>query len=247
VPIKSPPRHRSAFTLIELLVVIAIIAILAALLLPGLSLAKSEGQSTACKSNLRELGLALNLYVSDAQRYPLYLSVATPGFAVQKYWDGAILPYTSKSRGVFTCPANTSAVVWSNFIGQVEPSPNPNYGYNAAGTGQYQSTHLGLDGGSAPLRENQILVPSDMITICDATNSGPLTTGGDHDADDPVTYVNLLVQMSPPRHNKGANAVFCDGHVEYAKLTTWIARTGIARQRWNNDHQPHPETWYLDP
>jgi prepilin-type N-terminal cleavage/methylation domain-containing protein/prepilin-type processing-associated H-X9-DG protein len=230
-------QGRGGFTLIELLVVIALIAILAALLLPALARAKAAGQSAKCKSNLHQIGIALGLYTLDFRKYPLLRTGGLP-VSAPIYWDAMLLPMAGNSRGVFLCPSDSTNTDWANQLSGW--TPNPDYGYNSAGTGSYRQEALGLDGGSRYLPENEVAVPSDMVASCDATN---WPSGADPDS---LRWSNLLGAMVL-RHNGGANAVFCDAHVEYGKWTSWLRKTETARRRWNNDHQPHPETWGNNP
>ena len=77
-------KAKCAFTLIELLVVIAIIAILAALLLPALSKAKSKAISSKCISNLRQIAIALQMYIEDNENSlpgPCYEGVSRQYYA----------------------------------------------------------------------------------------------------------------------------------------------------------------------
>lgn len=62
-------KKKTGFTLIELLVVIAIIAILAALLLPALDRAKTQARQSVCMSNLKQLGIAVGMYLNDFNEY----------------------------------------------------------------------------------------------------------------------------------------------------------------------------------
>lgn len=81
---------RKAFTLIELLVVIAIIAILAAILFPVFALAKAAAQSIVCVGNMKQVGTAVSLYLTDHDnRYFGAIEYeAIPGMAPQKPWIG---------------------------------------------------------------------------------------------------------------------------------------------------------------
>lgn len=102
------PAATEGFTLIELLVVIAIIAILAALLLPGLAKAKSQAKRIQCVSNLRQWNVAFNLYCSDFHDSMPMGWDAPAGSLAGGEWSLALQPYINTNNNVCLCPNATT-------------------------------------------------------------------------------------------------------------------------------------------
>ncbi|MCB1125029.1 MAG: DUF1559 domain-containing protein [Verrucomicrobiae bacterium] len=122
--VTSRPPTRAGFTLVELLVVVAVLGVLAAMLLPALASAKEAGRRAACVSNLRQIGIALHAYASDAgDRIPygpkappftnpanFYPSTGAPTSLISM-WGGRpvglglmLADYLASQPGVLFCP-----------------------------------------------------------------------------------------------------------------------------------------------
>ena len=104
-------KKTTGFTLIELLVVIAIIAILAAILFPVFAKARNRARQTACLSNMKQLALAIQMYLGD---WDGFYPMATGDFAqgvddAEPHIGSALLPYVENNFGLWRCPIDNIA------------------------------------------------------------------------------------------------------------------------------------------
>jgi len=182
-------KLRTAFTLIELLIVVPVLGVLMALLIQMLSSAKAQSNSTICKNHLRQMGMALQMYVHDHDsKYPYWVNPydssldGAIGAVNTRYWWAKLLPYypIKWTDPAYHCPGYQGAIT-----GELHPFPPfGSYAYNAigvSGAGGFESASHGIHYSpdirfglgpptyrSSPrpaVSEAQIRVPSEMFAI----------------------------------------------------------------------------------
>lgn len=210
-------KRYKGFTLIELLVVIAIIAILAAILFPILTSAKRTALGAKCASNLRQVGTATAMYMSDnGNRYPPYIVKDSHGTTSNAgAWYTAARMY-SKTDLVSRCPLDKDK--------NGSDSSAPDYWRNAytdywAGLASY-NTYV------PPPLETELVYKRNTVYLMD----GPVgskegaTINAQHNWYGPPTSWEPDFQASidaEKRHGGGANVLFLDWHVKLVKPHEW--------------------------
>jgi len=229
---------RPAFTLIELLVVVAIIAVLISILLPALQNAREAARQTACASNLRQVGINLQMYMSDFEGWmPGSLnggaSYPGPGWwtALANYMPSYKDTYPGTTHGnvILLCPNNKT----NSFTNYGPVVGNATY-YGPCAGGQASST-----ASSKYLMREQMLqrlakVPYDRIPYwLEIENSGS-SYGVSTSGMSPLGYANNLYRdiHGGASADPGSNVLFCDGRVKGIPKTEWSNNGGPAINHW---------------
>jgi len=261
-----------AFTLIELLAAVVIIGMLAALLLPALSFARFQGRNTICRNNLRQMGLALELYATTFDAYPPFASPVEGQSTNTWYrWDMLLVHLAAPTRYVVPFSTSGSAAPSRSFlcpllvIGPRENLLNPSgpawdsaYRYNSTGVAPFFN-RLGIGGTEivfpllAPVKQSDLVAPSEIFSLGD-----PLTRSPDPKRDgsyDPSLCRLRPQPLAPPfpdartvtvyrNHRNRYNRLLCDGHLEVEDCNKPYLDTDAYLSRWNIDHEPHRDLWH---
>ncbi len=203
---------KKKFTLIELLVVIAIIAILAAMLLPALNRARASAQAVKCLNNLKQNGLAFQLYAGDFNSLWIMRDLAYGGS--NSRWQRVMWNYNYLTGRTEACPI-------SDGIGATTPNSWVAYGGVLGNTisgnapqldSEQKRAWLELTGERYFWNTGAIRKSSEFVMLADSTYRTQILSGVYKNMPDIHVHDNDAEGVIFPAHNGKSNMLFADGH-----------------------------------
>ncbi len=221
--------HRSlAFTLIELLVVIASIGVLSAMLLPALARARSAARRTACNNNVRQMGLAMQLYWNENDGNCFRLSEGATNHGTL-WWFGWLDDSQPEGERPFDLATGKLHPYLNGSEARLCPTLHPvpprfklkatsvvcSYGYNG---------FLSAPAGPPPVKANRIAHPGTTALFADAAQANDFQAPASHT--NPMLeewyFLDAATNFASTgyyghghfRHAQKANVTFADGHVD---------------------------------
>lgn len=218
-PSNHATSRSNAFTLVELLVVIGIIALLIAMIMPALAVARDSAKRVQCLSNLRQMVIAANAYaVTYRGSYPIAYYTASEGTTIYNYsWDMTIISSPAQptqivpgilwqGRGTLQiqqCPAYEKRTT------SVDPYTGYNYNTSYIGHGQFERI-------VAPTKMSAVRKPSETVIFGDGQYAGGANKYMRAPFPNPADqlFVGRWAGTQGFRHRRMTNVAFCDGHAE---------------------------------
>jgi prepilin-type processing-associated H-X9-DG protein len=225
-----------AFTLVEILVVIGIIGILIAILLPALSKARGAAKTLQCLSNLRQLGLATEMYAGEHRGY---LPYPTTTLGEQLLWFNVLDPYLQavaqdNRTGVAagrTYKRFKQCEVYESFDGGKESGAQDDT--KEFSRSYKMNSMLRHNNPYAQAKVSEVKQSSEFVYIGDGVSldlTGPIPDQWENGQFS--MEVNDVTEANPAlRHNGGANILFVDGHAANTMLRTLTKRLRAPQDR----------------
>jgi prepilin-type processing-associated H-X9-DG protein/prepilin-type N-terminal cleavage/methylation domain-containing protein len=233
---------KAGFTVVELLVVTAIISILTAFLMPALRGARERGKAVQCMSNLRQIGIGLNMYLGERdEKFPAcvdYLPWRTPDVIGESKEEiqfvlGAYLGPNSTAgmrSEVWVCPSGKR-------FGRYHDQPDPVYNLGRFGWpaswGPKPAYNITYRYNSKPTRHKDSMAASPLANNCEPQFANRLTSRSQAaimwDLPDGLDSISAPPGLGTPAlHGSGINCLFVDGHVAHVKVAYDGGGNGLA-------------------